>query len=316
MLVGYVSDERYIALADVSLEFKRDDAVVATRSTASGGVYADVEPGAWQVTLARDGYGSKIVQVDVEEGRPHSFRLLKDCLLGYMWPKAVKSGERSEFRVHSDEAFKLELYRYGAEKEKIRTVGWYDEHGPRATVQISPDGDYTQAGVQWNKFGYTSPTHKQYVEAPERSGLYYMHATGKSGQFFSFPWVVAPAEPAARIAVLMSDINWNAYNNFGGRSNYIHPDELPPKPTTNARLELKRYTDPTHINYHDEDYRPLSFDRPEPINHVPEDVEATDPIEGRAACHVAPRNGGFWRGSSGKDSTTTFSPRPSCISDS
>ena len=32
----------------------------------------------------------------------------------------------------------------------------------------------------------------------------------------------------------------NAYNNFGGRSNYIHPDQLPDEPTMNARMELKR----------------------------------------------------------------------------
>src|SRR5204863_9453544 len=78
----------------------------------------------------------------------------------------------------------------------------------------------------------------------------------------------------------------------GGRSNYIHPDKLPPTPTANARLELKRYNDPNHVNYDPTDYAPLSFDRPEPINHVPEHVEATDPIAGRAACHLAPAE---WR---------------------
>jgi hypothetical protein len=36
----------------------------------------------------------------------------------------------------------------------------------------------------------------------------------------------------------------------------------------------------------------LSFDRPEPINHIPEHAAITDPIEGRAACHVAPAE---WR---------------------
>ena len=92
--------------------------------------------------------------------------------------------------------------------------------------------------------------------------------------------------------MLASNITWNAYNNFGGRSNYIHPDKLPPTPTVNARLELKRYTDPEHVNYDTTDYAPLSFDRPEPINHVPEHVQLTDPIEGRAACHLAPAE---WR---------------------
>ena len=92
--------------------------------------------------------------------------------------------------------------------------------------------------------------------------------------------------------MLASNITWNAYNNFGGRSNYIHADRLPPTPTVNARLELSRYTDPEFGTWNADDYAPLSFDRPEPINHVPEDVQITDPIEGRAACHVAPAE---WR---------------------
>ena len=287
MLIGYVSDDRYVALPDVLLEFESEAGSTETRSRATGAVYAELEPGPYKVTLYRDGYGSKSVSMTATEGRLHHFRLLPDCLLGYAWPKWVRGGDKSEFRVHSHEAFKLELYRYGVEKEFVRPIGWYDEHGPGATVQITPDGDYTQTGVQWNKFGYTSPHHKQYVTAPERSGLYYFHVSTATGGFFSFPWIVAPAEPTARIAVLASNINWNAYNNFGGRSNYIHPDRFPPTPTVNARLELKRYTDPEHFNYDTEDYNPLSFDRPEPICHIPEHVQLTDPIEGRAACHVA-----------------------------
>ena len=90
----------------------------------------------------------------------------------------------------------------------------------------------------------------------------------------------------------MSSITWNAYNNFGGRSNYIHADQLPATPTVNARLELPRYNDPEFGTWNAEQYAPLSFDRPEPINHIPEDVQITDPIEGRAACHVAPTE---WR---------------------
>jgi hypothetical protein len=159
-------------------------------------------------------------------------------------------------------------------------------------VQLTPDGDYSQTGVQWNKHGYTSPHHKQFIDAPMRSGLYYFHAENEAGAFFSFPWIVAPPQPQARIAVLASNITWNAYNNFGGRSNYIHPDRLPPAPTVNARLELQRYTDAEHIHYATQEYAPLSFERPEPINHIPAHVSAGDPIEGRAACHVAPAE---WR---------------------
>lgn len=292
MLIGYVSDERYVALPDAQVEFTGQTTSVEVRSRASGAVHVDLPPGEYEVTLARQGYGSKRSKITLPTHEPYQFRLLKDCLLGYVWPKWVRGGEKSEFRVHSDEAYKLELWRYGWEKEFIRPIGWYDEHGPRATVQITPDGDYSQTGVLWNKFGYTSPQHKQFVTAPERTGLYYFHARTDSGKFFSFPWIVAPSKRQARVAVLASNITWNAYNSFGGRSNYIHPDRLPPTPTVNSRLELKRYTDPEHLNYDTDTYLPLSFERPEPICSIPEHEVVTSPIEGRAACHIAPAE---WR---------------------
>lgn len=292
MLVGYVSDERYVALPDVLFEFENERGSVEGRSRASGAVHADIEPGPYRVTLSKPGFGAKRVQMTVVRAAPFQFRLLSDCLLGYAWPKFVRAGEQAEFRVHSPEAYRIELWRYGLQKERIRDLGWYDEHGPRATVQITPDGDYTQTGVEWNKHGYPKGVHAQTVVAPNRSGLYYFHAKTNSGAFFSFPWVVAPAKPSARIAVLASNINWNAYNNFGGRSNYINPDHLPPTPTVNARLELKRYLDPTGQTYDTYDYAPLSFERPEPINFVPEDEVVTNPIEGRTACHLAPTE---WR---------------------
>ncbi|MBI1774661.1 MAG: carboxypeptidase regulatory-like domain-containing protein [Proteobacteria bacterium] len=292
MLIGYVSDERYVGLPDVQLEFLSGAGSIAARSRASGAVHAELAPGPCTVVLNKAGYGAKRVDITVKAGEPYQFRLLSDCLLGYAWPKAVQHGNSSEFRVHSPEAYELELWRYGWKKELVRRLGWHDEHGPRATVQITPDGDYSQTGVQWNKFGYASPAHKQWVSAPERSGLYYFHARTKSGLFFSFPWVVAPKVPQAPIAVLACDINWNAYNPFGGRSNYINPDRLPPTPTVNARQELARYTDPDHMAYTSLDYAPLSFERPEPINLVPADEAVTNPIEGRTACHLAPAE---WR---------------------
>ncbi|MFT5326501.1 MAG: N,N-dimethylformamidase [Planctomycetaceae bacterium] len=292
MLVGYVSNERYVALSDILFEFRGTDGVVTARSSISGAVYAEIETGDYEVVFGGDGFGSKIVQMRAREDEPYQFRLLSDCLLGYAWPKCVKSGERSEFRVHAVEQYELELWRYGAEKEFVRRIGTFDEHGPRATMQITPDGDYTQTGVEWNKYGFTSKALSQSVEAPERSGLYYFHARSKSGDFFSFPWVVAPSAPRSKVAVLASDINWNAYNSFGGRSNYIHADRFPPTPTINSRLELKRYTEQEHRTYDQEEYAPLSLDRPDPYNHVDEDEQLTDPIAGRQGCHMAPAE---WR---------------------
>ncbi|MBQ16620.1 MAG: N,N-dimethylformamidase [Planctomycetaceae bacterium] len=287
MLVGYVSSERYVAIPDVLLEFRRSGAVVTVRSTISGAVYADIEPGEYEVVLGREGFGSKIVTMAAADDTPYHFRLLSDCLLGYMWPRCVRSGDTSEFRVHAVEEYELQLWRYGQEKEFIRRIGTFDEHGPRATMQITPDGDYTQTGIEWNKHGYHSKALTQFVEAPDRSGLYYLHAHGKSGSFFSFPWVVAPSTPQSQIAVLASDLTWNAYNSFGGRSNYIHADCFPVTPTVNSRLELKRYTQVEHRTYDKNEYAPLTLDRPEPYNHIDLEEGLTDPIAGRQGCHLA-----------------------------
>src|SRR5215469_10653261 len=236
MLIGYVSDERYVALPDVLLEFVREGRSVEARSRATGSVYADLSPGEYEVVLFKQGYGAK--RVTVRPGEVHHFRLLSDGLLGYVWPKCVRSGQEAEFRVHSVEPYKLALWRYGGEKEPVRNLGWHDEHGARATMQITPDGDYTQTGVRWNEQGYNIKVHRQFVEAPPRSGLYYFHAGTARGAHFAFPWVVAPARPTAPLAVLASNITWNAYNSFGGRSNYIHVDRFPPTPTVNSRQEL------------------------------------------------------------------------------
>jgi hypothetical protein len=162
-------------------------------------------------------------------------------------------------------------------------------------MQITPDGDYTQTGVGWNRIGYGSPHLTQLALAPERSGLYYFHAEGESGAFFAFPWVVAPARPSAPIAVVASTNTWNAYNNFGGRSNYVNAAGLPPTPTVNARLDLLRYQADSAFSEWgapDDAYPPLSFDRPELGNHIPKQTEVTDPIEGRQTCHLAPAE---WR---------------------
>jgi hypothetical protein len=291
MLIGHVSDESYQALPDVMLEIETAAGSVAARSRASGAVYAEVPSGPAQVTLSKPGYGAKRVDVVVAEGQPFAFRLLSDRLLGYAWPKWARGGESAEYRVHSSEPYKLGLWRYGEHREFTRSFGWHDEHGPRTTVQITPDGDYTQTGVHWNRQGYGLRWHQQRVEAPSRSGLYFFEAKTASGDFFSFPWIVEPASPQADIAVLTSNLTWTAVNNFGGRSNYVNQAGLPERPTVNARQDLWRFTQPDTWPYQ-ETAAALSFDRPEPFNFVPEGEVFTDPIEGRRAQPLAP---GEWR---------------------
>jgi hypothetical protein len=297
--LAYVSDENYVALDGVRLEvISPEGTVTLLQSSPSGSVFGKLTPGSYHVTLAKEGFGRKRVICDLGLSEPHQFRLLSRTLMGYMWPKWLKSGEQSELRAHSSEQFQLSLWRYGATKEFVRTISWYDEHGPGAVEQITPDGDYSQTGMNWNKVGYLSPHIQQFIVAPERSGLYYLWARTPSGETYSFPWVVAPAAPRAKIAVLANTNTWNAYNNFGGRSNYINPTVLPEKPTVNARQDLTRYTSPTSVwASHDGEYRPLAFERPEPGNHIfdnqPWDASSiADPIEGRQQCGLAPSE---WR---------------------
>jgi N,N-dimethylformamidase len=304
MLIGYVSDENYSALADVVVELEQNgQSCAVVRSSPRGAIHAEVSPGIYRVTLAKPGFGSKRLPATVSEGSVCQFRLLSDSLYGYVWPKWSQSGERGEFRVHSAEPYHCSLWRYGIQKELVKKIGWFDEHGPKANLQVLPDNDFTQTGVGWNRVGYGwkpgAPEAIHYckaqtISAPDRSGLYYFHAETESGKFLSFPWVVAPARPAARIAVIASTNTWNAYNNFGGRSNYINSTRLPAEPTVNARLDLSRYTGELASVWQWENsaYAPLSFDRPEPFNHVPKETNATDPIRGRQPCHLAPAE---WR---------------------
>ncbi len=290
MLVGYVSDENYAALAGVQVEFRQGDVWAVARSAPSGAVHADLAPGEYEVCLAHPGFGSKRVRHVIDPAKPIHFRLLADRLLGYAWPKWCRAGQGVEFRVHAVEPYKLGLWRYGFLKEFVRNVGWYDNHGPRAAMQTVPDGHFVETGVGWNNgFGQ----HRQVVTAPARSGLYYFHARGESGAFFSFPLVVAPDRPRHPVAVLASTNTWNAYNPFGGRSNYILASRMIDRPVVNSLSDLPRYRLSDYGEWKSADtFEPLSFDRPEPVNFVPEHVECIDPIEGRQACHLAPAE---WR---------------------
>src|SRR4051812_8979997 len=108
-LIGYVSDERYVAVPDALLEFVgASGESFEARSRASGAVYAHIPNGEYKVVIQKPGFGAKFSRVTLPVEKAHQFRLLADGLMGYAWPKWARSGEKSEFRVHSVEAYKLE----------------------------------------------------------------------------------------------------------------------------------------------------------------------------------------------------------------
>jgi hypothetical protein len=126
MLIGFVSDENYLALHGVAVEVLREGETIAVaHSTPRGAVVADVPPGSYRLVLAKDGFGPKHVDVEVGEGKPLQLRLLSERIYGYTWPKWSRSGERTELRVSSPRAYRAELWRYGAEKEFVKLLGWF-----------------------------------------------------------------------------------------------------------------------------------------------------------------------------------------------
>src|SRR5436309_15515320 len=112
MLVGYVSDEYYAALADVLVEFRSPDGRwIHARSGPSGVIHAGIAAGEYEICLAKPGFGSKRVNVAIDTDAPIQFRLLSDRLLGYAWPKWCRGGAQVEFRIHTVEPYKLGLWR-------------------------------------------------------------------------------------------------------------------------------------------------------------------------------------------------------------
>src|SRR5687767_1651203 len=112
--VAFVSDEHYMALAGVLVEFESLETgeISVVHSSPRGAVYAALTSGRYRITLAKAGYGSKWVEGHIGKGEPLQLRLLGDGLLGYMWPKWVRAGEHSEIRLHSVEQCRITLWRY------------------------------------------------------------------------------------------------------------------------------------------------------------------------------------------------------------
>lgn len=294
-LIGYISDEYHNPIPGVYFEFinSKNESVSAI-SGASGSIYTDLKNDEYVVVINKENYGSKKIKYIYKE-QISSFRVISHNLYGYMWPKWGISGEYSEYHLHCHDECQISLWKYGFEKKFISLINWHGEHHPKANLQILPDSDFTQSGVNWNSYGYRSSDHSQSIQCPETSGLYYIHMKSKKGDFFSFPWVIAPSHQKNKIAVLASTNTWNAYNNFGGRSNYINPDKLPLIPDNNLRSENDRYKTggiDFMFRFEDDEYMPLSFQRPEPFNHIPEQEKSTDFIRGRNESHVAPAE---WR---------------------
>ena len=76
-------------------------------------MYVEAPSGSYRVIFKAGVRSEERSFADLSGPEPYQLRLLADGLLGYAWPKWVKGGEKSEFRVHSVEPYHLSLWRYG-----------------------------------------------------------------------------------------------------------------------------------------------------------------------------------------------------------
>ena len=284
MLIGYVSDEYFVAVSNVSIEAactSCSDRYV-TQSSASGAIELPITQGTYTFTLASEGFSPKRSTHGISLGETVNFRLLSNKLYAYVSPRWSVAGTEAKVLVSSKSPYSLELWHYGAKKTLIKRLG-FDTHPLGATLQTTPDGDYLSASLNWDD--------PNLVSAPEKSGLYFVHIKNLSGEELVVPWVVSPAKAKSKIAVLTSSSTWSAYNNFGGRSNYVLPTGLPKKPLLSRRLDLPRYSDiiagAEHETWDDSNYPNLTFERPEPANTVGLNESLTDPISTRDANGLA-----------------------------
>ena len=297
MLIGYVSDEMYVAIADAQIEFSDNDRTqfYTFRSSASGAIVGDLPHGEYEVAISHPAFGAKISKFRSAPGvDPIQFRLMSKKLTGYIWPKWSRTGEKAEIRFSAHEVVDVSLWRLGWDVEKIRDIGRFEPFAPAGDSQTLPDGDVSQLGVSWNhaRFQFPPDLDARTLTAPEESGLYYVQLKSLSGETFSFPWIVAPNKPRQKIAVLASNICWNAYNDWGGRSNYVAADKLPDHPTISVTQESPWFRPTGAVWWVNNSFEPLSFDRPEPINNIDLTESIFDPIRKIGSEHLV---AGEWR---------------------
>ena len=217
---------------------------------------------------------------------PHQFRLLSGRPARLRLAEVGEAGEKSEFRVHSVEPYKLSLWRYGLAKERAATLDGSTSTAPAPRCRSRPTATTPGPASSGTSRDTRTPTTSSSSTAPERSGLYYFHAeTARGDVFRSLDRRPGAAHAPGRRAGLEHDLERLQQLR---RPEQLHqPGQAAPHAHRQRPARTARYTDPDSITYDTEDYAPLSFDRPEPINHIDPAEQITDPIEGRAACHLA-----------------------------
>ena len=116
MLIGYVSDERYVALADVLIEFDRGGRVRRGRplDAARGGLRRCSRRATYRRDARQGGLRPEACHRDVGGGRRRTSSGSCRTACSATSGRAGRGRASSrEFRVHSVEPYRLSLWRYG-----------------------------------------------------------------------------------------------------------------------------------------------------------------------------------------------------------
>lgn len=132
-------------------------------------------------------------------------------LEGYAWPPSTRTTATLGFHLSAMQAGSgaVELVRLTGRGPRL---GAAMTSGPAITCAFQGTG--SNAGCSWPAtFNYTVP-------ASWAAGIYAARCTNGDGAVFDVPFVVSRPGSGARVAVIVNTNTWNAYNTWGGGSNY------------------------------------------------------------------------------------------------
>jgi hypothetical protein len=149
-------------------------------------------------------------------------------IIGFTEHYAVTQGDSIPIYIHTTDDASLQVYRLSSKREK--------------TSLNIPIDRIEQSNVYDHWKGFDWPPTLELDTTDLQEGLYVIELRQNSfpENTFSLPLIVSPKE-AVSLALISSTNTWEAYNDFGGLSNYI--DKVTPFP-----LRLFHHT-ATHLAY-------------------------------------------------------------------
>jgi N,N-dimethylformamidase len=263
------------------------------RSRASGSVHLDLPPGEYKVVLQKPGFGRSFSSVSIPPSREAApLPAAADGLLGYAWPKWVRA---ARIRVPRSrvEPYKLELWRYGGSPSSSAASAGTTSTARGRVMQVTP-GRRLHPHRREVELGRLRQPDAPAVRGPARTEA---GCTTFARPLHRGKEVRVPVGRRARDAAPRRSRCWRRTSpgtpttiSAAGATTST-PTRFPPTPTsTPVRTAAVHRAE--HGTWGYPAYAPLSFDRPEPFNHIAFEERITDPIEGRQACHLAPAE---WR---------------------